>query len=406
MKKLVSKTLTMLLLLLVGILSIDAYAYADKVQDHKYGLIKQKLHAYFQKLSAEKIFSGAVLVAQNEHILLQGGFGLSNYETGEKNKSKTAYGIGSLTKAFTSMSIMILEERGLLNVYDTIDNYIPGYPNGDIVTIHQLMNHTSGIFEFLNDPTSTIWDNGLEYLAFYHTPEELLQYFMNRSPYFEPGTQWSYCNSGYILLGIIIENVSGMSYADFIKKNILDPLGMKNTLYDADNLDFPNKAVGYNDVISCPPQVSPLLHPSVAFAAGGIFSSVADMYKWDQALYTNRLVSSETLNRIFTPGLGNYGYGWVIDTLDIAGQPYNQIGHGGSSLGYHSLISRLVDEKTTLIILQNTSAPNDSIADLEMMRNAVYNIIFNPCSGVETSAAVKLKLQQQQNVPQSPRKIY
>lgn len=400
MKKFILKTLTMVLV--VGVLTSVLFA-GGEVQGHKYGLIKQKLHAYFQQLSTEKIFSGAVIVAKQGHILLQDGFGLADYGTGEKNKPKTAYCIGSMSKAFTAMSIMILEEKGLISIYDTIDKFLPGYPNGNIITIHQLLNHTSGIFEFLNDPTSAIWDNGLEDLALYYTPEQVLEYFISRPLYFEPGAQWSYCNSGFIVLGIIIEKVSGMTYADFIKKNILEPLGMKDTFYDPYNLDCPAKAVGYNDVISDPPQVSPLLHPSLAYAAGGIFSTVVDIYKWDQALYTDRLVSYQTLNKIFTPGLGNYGYGWFIDTLEIAGQSYKQIWHWGSTLGYHSLISRLVDEKITLILLHNISAPNDAFDDQEIIRNAVYNIIFNPYTDIDTSTIEKLK--QQQDFPLGPRKM-
>lgn len=401
MRKLISKALTMVLI--VGILTFVSFANADDVQVHKYGLIKQKLHDYFQQLYIEKIFSGTVIVAQQGHILLEDGFGMADYDTGEKNKPKTAYCIGSMSKAFTAMSIMILEEKGLLSIYDTIDQFIPNYPNGNIITIHQLLNHTSGIFELINDPTSSLWDNGFEGLALYYTPDQLLMYFMNRPLYFEPGTQWSYCNSGFIVLGIIIENVSGMTYADFIKKNILQPLGMKDTFYDPYNLDCPAKAVGYDDVLSDPPPVSPLLHPSLAYSAGGIFSTVKDIYKWDQALYTNRLVSYQTLNKIFTPELGNYGYGWWIDGIEIAGQSYKQIWHWGSYIGYHSLISRLVDEKITLILLQNISAPNDAFDDQEIIRNDVYNIVFNPYPDIDTSAVEKLK--QQRNFSQGPRKM-
>lgn len=402
MKKIASKTLT--ILLMVGILTFSTMARDAEIQGNKCGHVKHELHAYFQQLAADRIFSGAVIVAREGHVLLQDGFGLADYDTGEKNKPKTVYCIGSMTKAFTVMSIMILEERGLLSVTDTLDKYIPGFINGDIITIHHLLNHTSGMFEFVNDPTSAIWENGLEGLAIYHTPDQVLAYFIDRSPYFEPGTQWSYCNSGFVVLGIIIEKVSGMSYGDFIKKNIFEPLRMKDTIYDPLDLDLTRQAVAYNDVLTDPPCVSPLLHPSIAYSAGGIFTTVQDMYKWDRALYTDRLVSFETLNKIFTPGLGDYGYGWWIDSLDIAGQPYKQIWHWGSTLGYHSLISRLVDEKVTLILMQNTSAPNDSFADQEIIRNDVYNILFNTGSTVEKSALEKLG-QQYRVRPQGPRKI-
>lgn len=381
MKKLTLKTLT--ILLMVGIFTFSTIARATDVQGNKCGQVKQKLHAYFKQLTAEKLFNGSVLAARQGHILLKEGYGFADFTTGVKNKPGTVYCIGSMSKAFTAMSIMILEEKGLLSVEDTVDKFIPGYPNGGIITIHHLLNHTSGIFEFINDPTSAIWENGLEGLALYHTPDQLLEYFIDRSPYFEPGEQWSYCNSGFITLGIIIEKVSGMTYGDFIKENILKPLAMKNTVYEPLNLALHGQAVAYNDLLTDPPIVSPLLHPSIAYSAGGIFSTVKDLYKWDQALYTDRLVSYETLNRIFTPGLGDYGYGWFIDSLDIAGQSYMQIWHWGSTLGYHSLITRLVDEEVTLILLQNTSAPNDSFTDQQIIRDAVMNIIFDPGFTVE-----------------------
>jgi CubicO group peptidase (beta-lactamase class C family) len=402
MKKLTSKALTILVML--GIFTFSTIAWAADGQCNKNGEVKQKLHAYFEQLAADRIFSGAVLVARDGHVLLKDGFGLADYDTGEKNKPKTVYGIGSLTKAFTVMSIMMLEERGLLNVTDTLDKYIPGFINGDMITLHHLMNHTSGMFEYINDPTSTIWEFGLEKLALYHTPGQLLDYFIDRPPYFEPGEQWSYCNSAFVVLGIIIEQVSGMSYSDFIEKNILKPLHMKDTIYDPLDLDLPRQAIGYNDVLTDPPCVAPLLHPSIAYSAGGIFSTVEDMFKWDQALYTDRLVSHETLNKIFAPGLGDYGYGWFIDTLEITGQPYKQIWHWGSTLGYHSLISRLVDEKVTLILLHNTNAPNDSFEDQEMMRHDVYEILFNPGFTPVKSALETLK-QQHPVQPQPGRKI-
>lgn len=390
---------------MVGIFTFSTIARGADVQCNKYGHLKQKLHAYFKQLAADGIFSGAVLVARDGHVLLKDGFGLADYETGEKNKPKTVYSIGSMTKAFTAISIMMLEERGLLSVTDTLDKYIPGFPNGDIVTIHHFLNHTSGIFDYINDPTSAIWENGIEGLAVYHTPDQLLAYFINRTPYFEPGAQYSYCNSGFVTLGIIIEKVSGMTYGDFIEKNILKPLHMNDTTYDPMNFDLPRQAVGYNDVLTDPPCIAPLLHPSIAYSAGGIFSTVEDMYKWDQALYTDRLVSFETINRIFTPGLGDYGYGWFIDTLDIAGQSYKQIWHGGSTLGYHSLISRLVDEKVTLILLQNTSAPNDSFEDQEIMRHDVFDILFNPSSAIGKSSLEELK-KLHRGRPQDARKIF
>ena len=382
--------------LVIWALTSVTFAQLAEVQCHKTHDLKKKLRTYFENLAEQRLFSGTVLIAREDKIILKDSFGFANYETSKPNTPSTVYAIASMGKAFTIMSIMMLEERGLLSVNDTIDKYIPGFPNGDLITLHHLMTHTSGLFRFINDPSSLLWQNGN--ISKFHTPEELLDYFMYYPLSFAPGTQWEYCNSGFIVLGIIIERVSGMTYRDFIKVNIFNPLKMKHTSYDPYEMDFINrKATGYDYITTDPPILTLDFSDSIAFSAGGIYSTVSDLYKWDQALYTEKLVSMETLERIFTPGLGDYGYGWWIDTLEINGQNHKQIWHWGSYFGFHSLISRLVDDKVTIIFLQNTSAPNDTFDDQEVIRDAVYHIIFNPMAKAEEVKALSINKMTRQN---------
>ncbi|MCK4761514.1 MAG: beta-lactamase family protein [Candidatus Aminicenantes bacterium] len=363
MKKIIFTTFVSLLV----IACLTTFAFAD---GNAYGLTKQQLDAYFSRLETAKTFTGAVLVAKEGKIIFTKGYGMANYEIGIRNTSKTVFSIASLTKAFASMSIMMLEERGLLSVDDTIADFIPEFPNGDQVTLHHLLSHSSGLFEYLANPF--LWGN----CTTYHDPEDLLPYYMDEPLQFLPGSQMVYSNSNYVTLGIIIERISGMSFRDFIKTNILDPLKMRHTSYDPLGVDFPDKAIGY-DLID-PPLVTMDFHTSIAYTAGAMCSTVEDMYKWDQAMYTEKLVSTASLQKMFTPGLGDYGYGWYISDLDVNGEMHNHVWHWGAFFGFHSFISRMVDEELTVILLLNISPTLGTPDDLmPLVRDAAGIVLEN-----------------------------
>ena len=353
-------------------LTVFTFAGPAEVDGTKcgHGHVKQKLRAYFNQLAEEEFFTGSVLIAQKGKILLTKGYGMANYEEGILNKPKTVFAIASMTKAFTSMSIMLLEERGFLSVDDPVSNYVPELPEGDRITIHHLLTQTSGLFEYLACPD--LFAN----LNNFHTPDDLLQYYMYEPLSFDPGTQHQYSNPNYITLGIIIERVSGMPFRDFIEANILRPLKMRHTSYDPYGEDFPRKAIGYDDISTDPPTRSMTIHNSISYSAGAMCSSVMDLYKWDQALYTDKLVSKETLERMFTPGFGDYGYGWYIDNLEIGNELHKQIWHWGSYFGFHSYIARLVDDEVTVIILRNTPQLTASPYELRPIVTDVTSIIF------------------------------
>lgn len=365
------KTTLRTLIVVLVVLSLLTFTFAKQSQGHGCGLIKQQLRAYFNQLMEEENFSGSVLVAEKGKVLLKKGYGIADYEKDKSNNPATIFSIASLGKAFTSMSIMILKERGLLSVDDTVADFIPEFPHGELITIHHLLSHTSGLFDFVYNPE--LWAN----MDKYHTPEEMLEYFMYEPLNFTPGTQWEYCNAGFVTLGVIIERVSCQTYRDFIKTNILEPLGMHHTGYDPDEVDFPNrKATGYDDITVEPPLVSAYIHPTIVYAAGAHYSTIMDMYKWDQALYTERLVSAETLEQIFTPVLAGYGYGWYVDNLEIAGQQHKHIWHWGDYPGFHSFFSRLVDDEITVIILSNTSGATHTPDDLGLYAKEAAAIVL------------------------------
>jgi CubicO group peptidase (beta-lactamase class C family) len=306
----------------------------------------------FMRIHSE--FSGTILVAVPGEDLIVWSYGLADRENDVPNTAKTKFGIGSITKSFTAMAIMILEERGLLKAEDSICQHIKDCPKAwKPVTIHHLLTHTSGIPRL-----AELYDQGeidvepcKDYL-----PDQVIAFFKELPLDFQPGSGWQYSNSGYVLLGKIIENVSNQSYDVFLHENILQPLGMNNTGYSYGHLIIKNRASGYSyenfQAIN-----APYWDVSLYYSSGGLYSTVGDLYKWDQAFYGNELVSKETLDRIFSSAEPTdtadenyqYGYGWGI--TKFMGQ--QAVGHHGSVSGFDSMITRYPDAQVTIIALSN-----------------------------------------------------
>lgn len=317
--------------------------------------ITAKIDEYMKKAVKHRRFTGAVLVAKDGRVLLSKGYGMASIEYEVPNTPQTKFRIGSLTKQFTAMAIMMLQERGKLSVRDPICKYLPDCPESwRSVTIHHLLTHTSGIPNFsysLNCVESATTSSLFEYQM-----ERLRKVPLD----FSPGTQFSYSNAGYVLLGQIIEIVSGERYDAFLQENIFVPLNMKNTGYEDRGSIIKHRATGYsirNDKLVDAPFVDML----IPYSAGGLYSTVEDLYLWDQSLYTERLVSKKSLEAMFTPFKNNYGYGW--DIFEQFGR--RSIGHLGWIDGYATIIQRFPDEKLVIIILSNL----DSVPVVTMARD-------------------------------------
>jgi len=313
-------------------------------------------------------FSGAILATRDDRIILKQGFGMADYEKEIANTTHTQFLIASMTKQFTAMGIIILQERGRLNVNDPICQYIRDCPEAwETITIHQLLTHTAGIPDRLpySEPVSFEW-----------TPDEVVATFENEALEFTPGTQYDYCNPCYILLGQIIVQASGETYASFMAENIFEPLGMPNSGYDPVGQAFDHPANGYfihnGEMIP-----STIDNTSVAYSAGGLHASVEDLYIWDQALYTEQLVSWESLEAIFHPYIpvpfeeygGDYGYGWFI--TEHAG--HRMITHGGLMCGFTSFIARFPNERVTVIVLSNVRDGNSEKGNIAL---EIANLLF------------------------------
>jgi CubicO group peptidase (beta-lactamase class C family) len=309
----------------------------------------EKLDSFVSSYARQNSFNGSILVAQKGKILLEKGYGFKNKKDSALNTANTIYQIGSITKQFTSAIILQLVGRQKMSLQDRLSKYIPDYPKGDSITVENLLTHTSGIYNYTNDANFMMTRSGRP------IPRDSLLYLFKYKPLdFSPGTSWSYSNSGYILLGIIIEKVTGKSYFQVVRENIFEPLEMHHTGFDFTILNSVDKAIGYYGDLSAPADI---VDSSVSFAAGAIYTTVGDLYKWDQALYSDRIVSQALLQKAFTPYQSNYGYGWLIVTA------YNKktVEHGGAITGFVSYILRVPDDQTCIIVLSNLPSSSPEI---------------------------------------------
>jgi CubicO group peptidase (beta-lactamase class C family) len=315
--------------------------------------VQRELEAYIGDLFASEPAWGGALVARDGQVLFERSYGWSDHHQAKPNGPKTVFRIQSLSKTFTAMATLILVERGRLSLDDRVVDYVPELREGEGVTVRHLLRMESGIPDFITP-------EALENVDRFHYPEELLEYFVDRPLIFEPGSRFDYSNSNYVLLGLIIERVTGKPYGRFLQKKIFKPLKMRRSVFDPDDLSFArSRAVGYEDVGLDPPTEARYFHPSLAYAAGGILSTARNLLKWDQALYSERVLSQETLEEAFTPGVSVYGLGWIIDHVRIQGQRHKLVWHTGGGPGFRSILVRMVDARVTLVLLFNTTGVED-----------------------------------------------
>ena len=312
-------------------------------------------------------FNGSALVAENGQVIFKKGYGHANMEWDIPNAPDTKFRIGSVTKQFTAVLILQLMEEGKISLDGTITDYLPDYPKaqGDKVTIHHLLTHTSGIPSytglpgFMRDKTRDPYE-----------PDAMLELFSGMDLEFEPGAEWRYNNSGYFLLGAVIEAVTGQPYHDVLHERILDPLGLDDTGYEHNDDVIDRRADGYARTPGGFERAR-YLDTTIPYAAGMMYSTVEDLFKWDQALHTDGIFQSEeTKTKMFTPYMNNYGYGWIIQDMSIGdtGKTTKAIRHGGGIFGFSANFVRLVDDRHVIVILDNTEgssgAPTGGIVSI------------------------------------------
>jgi CubicO group peptidase (beta-lactamase class C family) len=294
-------------------------------------------------LAEQGRFSGSVLVGHDGRVLLAKGYGFANLELDVPNTPQTKFRLGSITKQFTAMAFMQLEEQGKLKVEDPISKHVPQCPEAwQKITIHHLLTHTSSIPDFTSFPDYVPTMNQ-------RSPVSItVERFKNKPLNFTPGEKYQYSNSGYVLLGYILEKVTGQEYGDYVEQHIFRPLGMRDSGYDSFTAIFRHRASGYMRRGGQPVNAQ-YIDMTIPHAAGGLYSTVEDLYRWDQALYTDKLVSKKSLERIFSPFKSDYAYGWIVTKRDNR----RYIGHGGGINGFSTSINRYPDDKVCIIVLSN-----------------------------------------------------
>jgi CubicO group peptidase (beta-lactamase class C family) len=312
------------------------------------GLAK-KINLFLEKTYPANEPGTAVLAMKDGKTILRKGYGMANLELGIPIKPGMVFRIGSITKQFTSVAIMKLAEEGKLSVTHDIKKYLKDYPNhGHKITIHNLLNHTSGIKNLTDMPESVpLMRNDM-------TLKELIDFFKNQPMDFAPGERFLYNNSGYILLGGIIEKVSGKSYEAYIDENIFKPLGMSGSYYGSNTRIIPLRASGYekekNEITN-----ASYLSMTLPFAAGSLLSTVDDLHRWYQALEAGKVLSQKSLEQMHTPTklnngkTQNYGYGWGLGTL--FGE--KTIEHGGGINGFTTYALRIPEKRVFVTVLTN-----------------------------------------------------
>jgi CubicO group peptidase (beta-lactamase class C family) len=319
----------------------------------------ERMDDVVQTYVRDKTFMGTVLVARGGEVLLNKGYGSANLEWEIPNTPATRFRLGSITKQFTAASILLLEERGKLQLEDPVKKYVPDAPAAwDSITLFNLLTHTSGIPNFTNLPAYRT-------LKLEDTPVARTLESVHDKPLDSvPGERMSYSNSGYLVLGHVIERITGGSYEKFVTENIFMPLGMKDSGYDSNAAIITRRASGYAPSPAGPVNAG-FIHMSVPHAAGALYSTTEDLLRWEQGLFGGKLISAASLTKMTTPFKSDYALGVVVQTA--AGRKVVQ--HGGGIEGFNTFLAYYPDTRVTVAVLANLNgqAPNQiasKLADL------------------------------------------
>ena len=297
-----------------------------------------------------------VLIARDGKVVMQKAFGQADMKKKTKAKRDTKFRIGSVTKQFTSAAILKLEEEGKLSIDDKLSKYLPDFTRADEVTLRQLLTHTSGIQSYTSK--AGFWELANDPM----TEKEIIDTVRKDEFEFEPGDRYSYCNTGYMMLGHIVGKVSGKVLDEYLKDNFFDPLGMKNTgIYSKTNR-YENEATGHTDG-GDGFEATESIEMSWAGGAGAMYSTVGDLFLWNEALFANKILKKETLDRAFAPtklndgSISQYGFGWALG----GNRGLNSISHGGGLPGFVTHLSRYPSVNTTVAVVINATTSGDML---------------------------------------------
>ncbi|GAB3942026.1 hypothetical protein GCM10028805_06120 [Spirosoma harenae] len=351
-----------LILLTIYWLTISAKAQSPKSTP-------EKLEEYLSTAANLHRFNGSILIARNDSILIKKGYGWRNEKAKIPNDTNSIYQLGSITKTFTGAAILQLQEEGKLSVKDKLSRYLPDYPNGDQITIEQLFAHTSGIPDFKGVLYSK---DSLEFTRPV-SKERVLSTFKDKPLLNKPGKAVNYSNSGYFLLGLIIEKVTQKPFETVIRDRFISPLQLSRTGFDFINLKRPEKTTGYTYWKDSVLVATRPLDSTAAYAAGGMYSSVTDLYRWARAIRANQLLKSTSWATAFTPiSPGTWSYGWGINYFNGKRKLVFQ---NGNLPGFATFFVLVPEDNITIVMLANVDDTSD-ITTLEPMIRDLFFITY------------------------------
>jgi len=326
-----------------------------------------RIDEVMRSYAAAEDFSGSVLVARGGRIVYQHAFGYANLEWKIPNDLQTKFEIGSMTKQFTALLVLQFVNEGRIKLDGHVADYLPYYrkDTGNRITVRQLLSHTSGIPNFISAPGFL---DGPASRTTYNV-KDFARKYCSGDLEFEPGARFHYSNSGYFLLGAVLEQVSGISYEQLLKDRIFRPAGMNDSGYAHSETIIPHRASGYQRS-SNGLQNARFYDMSIPFAAGALYTTVGDLFLWDQALYGEQLLPANVRELLFKPNLENYGFGWGI-LIPEPGSPNageTVLMHGGAIFGFQSVIERIPKQKELIVLLDNTDSPKLLEVALEIRR--------------------------------------
>ncbi len=339
--------------------------------------VVERMEQVVQSFVASDKFMGSVLVARGDDVLLSKGYGSANLEWDIPNTPDTKFRLGSVTKQFTAACVLLLEQRGQLSVDDLVSKHLPDTPETwNSITARHLLTHTAGLANFTGLPEYQ------EMQPFAMTVEEIVAKFRDLELEFDPGERMKYSNSGYLLLGHLIEVITGASYEEFLQDNIFTPLGMEDSGYDSNSAIIARRASGYAPRPDGPVNAG-FVHMSVPHAAGALYSTTEDLLRWEQALYGGKLLSAESLEKMTTPFLNNYGFGVTIQ--ESKGR--RRIWHGGGIQGFNTALAYYPDTEVAVVVLGNLNgqAPAQIATQLEALAHGEQVLLTSERTEIKLS---------------------
>jgi CubicO group peptidase (beta-lactamase class C family) len=327
-----------------------------------------------------KQFMGSVLVARDGKVILSKGYGSANLEWDVPDSPSAKFRLGSITKQFTAACVLLLEEQGKLKVEDPVKKYMPDAPAAwDKVTIFHLLTHTSGIPSFTGFPDY----HSTEAMA--TTPEQLVARFRDKPLEFQPGEKWNYSNSGYVLLGYLIEKISQQSYSQFVQENIFNPLGMKDSGYDSNTAIIMHRASGY---VAGDKGITNAgyIDMSIPLSAGGLYSTTEDLLRWELGLMGGKLLSPASLQKMTTPFKNDYAFGLAVHTAN----GHKVIEHNGGIEGFNTALAYYPDDKLTVVVLANLNgqAPEQVASNLAALAHGEKVVLPSERKEITVSPAI------------------